>query len=209
LAENTVVLLISDHQSRGKWTIYERGVNTPFAVRWKGTVKQGQVCEQIVANIDVAPTVCDICGIKDKAADFDGISFKKQLLDSKRKGREWLALEMGYARGVVTKKYKYIALRYPKNIQDKITDENRKSYNWQGQRRINYNPDFPKNVVGHLPVYVKFPGYYDYDQLYDLEKDPMETVNLAADVAYESVLKKMKKKLREHIKSTGQRFGRI
>ena len=209
LAENTVVILISDHQSRGKWTIYERGVNTPFIVCWKGTVKPGQVCEQIIANIDVAPTVCDICGIKDKAADFDGVSFKGQLLDSKRKGREWLALEMGYARGVVTKKYKYIALRYPKNIQDKITDENRKSYNWQGKPWIDYKSDFPKDAIGHLPVYVKFPGYYDYDQLYDLEKDPMETANLAADDAYKSVLEKMKRKLREHIKSTAQRFGEI
>jgi len=209
LAENTVVMLISDHQSRGKWTIYERGVNTPFIVRWKGKVKPAQVCDKIVANIDVAPTVCDICGVKDKKADFDGISFKKQLLDSKKKGREWLALEMGYARGVVTEKYKYIALRYPKHVQDKITDANRKSYDWQGNVRINYRPDFPKDVKGYLPYYVKFPGYYDYDQLYDLTKDPMETVNLAADDAYKSVLKKMKKRLREHIKSTGQKFGKI
>ena len=145
----------------------------------------------------------------DKLADFDGVSFKGQLLDSKRKGRQWLGLEMGYARGVVTERYKYIALRYPKAVQEKITDENRKEYNWQGNAWINYKEDFPKDAIGHLPVYVKFPGYYDYDQLYDLEKDPMETVNLAGDSAYKGVLEDMKKKLREHIKSTGQVFGKI
>jgi arylsulfatase A-like enzyme len=209
LAENTIVFLISDHQSRGKWTIYERGVHAPFIVRWKGKIKPNQVCEQIVANIDVAPTICDILGIKDKTADFDGVSFKEQLLDTKKVGRDWLALEMGYARGVVTKKYKYIALRYPKNIQDKITDENRKKYDWQGNARIDYKPDFPKDAAGYLPNYVKFPGYYDYDQLYDLEKDPMEMVNLAGDEKYKSVLENMKKKLHEHLKSTGQVFGKI
>lgn len=44
-------------------------------------------------------------------------------------------------------------------------------------------------------------GYFDSDQLYDLEKDPYEQNNLAYDSGYKEVLKEMKSRLDKYLKT--------
>ena len=45
----------------------------------------------------------------------------------------------------------------------------------------------------------KMPGYYDADQLYDLEADPNELKNLADNSEYKKILDEMKTELRNYI----------
>ena len=45
----------------------------------------------------------------------------------------------------------------------------------------------------------KLPGYFDPDQLYDLEADPGELHNLAADPAHADVLAEMKRELQRYL----------
>lgn len=51
-----------------------------------------------------------------------------------------------------------------------------------------------------------FPGYFDPDQLYDIESDPHEQNNLVNDPAYESVLLDMKGVLRDYVESLPHPF---
>jgi hypothetical protein len=57
-----------------------------------------------------------------------------------------------------------------------------------------------RHKQAHSQIALQFyPGYFDTDQLYDLEIDPYEQHNLADDSKYQSDLKRMKQALTEHL----------
>jgi arylsulfatase A-like enzyme len=70
LADNTVIIFLSDHgthygekQLTGKWTPYEPSVNTPFIIYDpRPKAQKGKVLDDIVLNIDIAPTLLDLAG---------------------------------------------------------------------------------------------------------------------------------------------------
>ncbi len=53
----------------------------------------------------------------------------------------------------------------------------------------------------------KFPAYYDFDQLYDLNTDPDEQKNLAENAKYAQVLTDMKKRLKKYSQDLPHHFG--
>lgn len=81
LAKNTVVIYASDqgfymgeHGWFDKRFIYEESLKTPFVIRYPGVVKPGSKVNQLVMNIDWAPTVLNIAGAK-IPSDIQGKSF--------------------------------------------------------------------------------------------------------------------------------------
>jgi len=85
LTENTVVVLTSDqgfylgeHGFFDKRFIYEESIRMPFIVRFPKKVKAGTVNEDVVSNIDFAPTLLDLAGIK-TTEKLQGKSFKTLL----------------------------------------------------------------------------------------------------------------------------------
>ena len=71
LAENTMIVLTSDqgfylgdHGFFDKRFIYEESLRMPFIVKYPGVVKPNSVNEDIITNIDFAPTLLDIADIK-------------------------------------------------------------------------------------------------------------------------------------------------
>ncbi|WP_221390261.1 sulfatase [Dyadobacter sp. NIV53] len=92
LAKNTVVIYASDqgfymgeHGWFDKRFIYEESLKTPFVIRYPGVVKPGSQVDQLVMNIDWAPTVLNIAGAK-IPADIQGKSFLPLLDGSKTEG---------------------------------------------------------------------------------------------------------------------------
>ena len=78
--ENTLIMFTSDHgfsmgQHRhfGKRLPYERITRVPFIVSGPG-VPEGGYCDQLLANIDIAPTLVALAGGQ-PSVRFDGISF--------------------------------------------------------------------------------------------------------------------------------------
>ena len=59
----------------------------------------------------------------------------------------------------------------------------------------------------HLALVSHKDTYFDADQLYDLQGDPMEQNNLASSPEYQEVLKRMKKLLSEYIAKLPETFG--
>ena len=85
LTENTIVVLTSDqgfylgeHGFFDKRFIYEESIRMPFIVRYPKKVKAGTVNEDVVTNIDFAPTFLDLAGIK-TTEKLQGKSFKPVL----------------------------------------------------------------------------------------------------------------------------------
>jgi len=65
---------------------YDGGHRVPFFIRWtNGGLSQGRDIDQISANIDVLPTLIDLCGLKAFEYDrFNGTSLKPLLYDQAR-----------------------------------------------------------------------------------------------------------------------------
>ena len=88
LAENTIVVLTSDHGETltepnnficgqqcfyGHLNLYDPDIHIPLIIRAPGKVPESTLVEELVQQIDIAPTILDLLDIKHDA-DFDGIS---------------------------------------------------------------------------------------------------------------------------------------
>lgn len=206
LDENTLILLMSDHGHRrhGKATLYDNGMKVPMFVRWPAGIRGGAASHELVQNVDIAPTILDICGVQPPdGATVDGKSMRPLFRAPQTTLHEDLFGELGYARAVKTRRWKYIAIRYPDEVQAKI--ERGETFNGFQGREID-RPYLGRN--GHLGHHAarQNPHYFEPDQLYDLEEDPRETVNLAGK--YPDVVRKMKERLAAHLETFENRpFG--
>jgi len=93
LAENTIVIYLSDqgfflgeHGLYDKRFMYEESLHTPMMIRYLAGFAGGKKTENFVLNLDVAPTLLDLAGIK-IPEDMQGVSMKKLLTTGKDK--EW------------------------------------------------------------------------------------------------------------------------
>jgi arylsulfatase A-like enzyme len=198
LLENTIVVFASDHQSpRAKMTCYEFGANAPAAIMWKGHIQAGQVHDALLSNTDIVPTLLDYADIETPAGYLtDGISWRALLDGDLSSLHESLYLEVVYQRAVVTKDWKYIATRFPDQVRNQITPENRREFTIEGKRgKDRYHNE------------TQFPGYYDDDQLYYLVADREEQQNLASDPAYAQKLNEMKELMKHYAADLPYAFG--
>jgi arylsulfatase A-like enzyme len=190
-AENTAIIFMADHNIEpGKATSFEKGVHVPLVVYWPG-MATGKDCMALVQNIDLYPTILEAAGIGlPEEYPLDGISMLPVLQDPEQTIRQWVFTENGYTRSVTDGKYKYIALRYPLSLVEKMMN----------------------GAMDHVPSYVRawpqahsaiamqfFPAYFDQEQLYDLEADPYEQNNIYREMADSEVVKEMKKALADHL----------
>ncbi len=96
LTENTLVIYFSDHGHsteerafggggsagpyRGhKFTVWEGGIRVPAIVSWPGHLPEGEVRDQLVASMDLMPTIADLCGARLPDVPLDGRSLRRVL----------------------------------------------------------------------------------------------------------------------------------
>lgn len=221
IADNTIIFFFNDHGQKGKGTLYQGGVLNPSVVWKQGGFSCGKENTIKVQNIDFAPTILDFAGSDNVSSEFDGKSFLPVLQDDTSKLHESLFFELGYARAVIKGKYKYYAIRYPE-YADEMTPEQRaerlEEYNdtrrFRDMEIVNEDPAAPFSHFHTIPggssaehqSYDKKPGYFDMDQLYDLEADPHEQNNLAENPEYQHVLNDLKKELQNYVSSLPGQF---
>lgn len=206
LEKDTLIVFVPDHGSyrHGKATLYDFGMRVPMLLQWEGKIKPGSKYDGIVANIDFAPTILDLCGIKSPPDyEIDGVSFKAQLFGSQKPIRNVLFGELGHSRGVKTKEWKYIAVRYPEKLQKRI-DRGEKFRGFDGGEL-----DLPyltrNGHLGHHASKVN-PHYFEADQLYNLQSDPEENENVFDQNP--EVAQRMKKELSKELRQFENRpFG--
>ncbi len=213
--ENTFIFFLSDHGQDAKGTLYQGGILNPMIIWKSGGLKCGAKSDVRNANIDFAPTMLDLAGVDFRQYDFDGVSFASLLNGDTAEIHDSLYFEMGFTRAVIKGKWKYLALRYPQFALDWTYEERKKILDEVNARRrkrkqIIINPDDPSKPFSHTMLIPgggaaehsstgKLPGYYDADQLYDLENDPGEMKNLAGDPKYRAVLDEMKAELKKYL----------
>lgn len=96
LLDNTVVMLMGDngfmfgeHGLIDKRNAYEESMRVPLLVFGPGVVEKGKVVDEVVANLDIAPTILDLAGVE-RPPQFEGKSFVP-LAEGKPlpKGEKW------------------------------------------------------------------------------------------------------------------------
>jgi arylsulfatase A-like enzyme len=206
--ENTLIVITADHGAYnfGKTTLYESGVRVPLLMYWPEGIKPGSVYNELVQNIDHAPTFLNLAGVEiDKSMEIDGVSLVNVLEGDQTPVHDHLFFEMGYFRGVVTKDLKYMALRYDEKTEKKI--EKGGLFDGWEERKLKFPYHVRNQHLGyHAGIYNK--NIFDKDQLYDLKIDPDEKNNI-----YDSNPKKaaeMKKLLVEDLRSfPGRPYGEM
>ena len=201
IAENTLVIFAPDHGSTDKAGLFSRnGVQIPLIMRWPNKIQAGIESDALVQNIDLAPTYFEITKAEiPNNYHIDGRSLVALFENGNTKNwRDHLYFELGNARAVMTNDLKYIALRYSKEQIEKIKSAKPE--------------ELPKLMapIQRLGIGTRgaiHPGFWDEDQLYDLNNDPEEWKNLAYKPYYESELAKLKNLLTHEINNIGRPFG--
>ncbi len=160
---NTLVMFSSDNgpwfqgspgrlRGRKGWT-YEGGVREPFIARFPGKIPKGSLCNGVAGTVDVLPTIAKLAGASLPALPVDGIDIWPMLSGQKRSlEREALLYFDGWNLQCARyQKWKLHVARY---------------------NSVAYNPA-PAGGRINLPL--------GNPELYDLENDPEEAYDVAAE----------------------------
>jgi N-acetylglucosamine-6-sulfatase len=124
--DNTLIVYLSDngfmigeHGAIDKRCMYEESLRVPLLVRYPELIREPRVVGEMVLNLDLAPSVLDICGAK-PLEKVHGLSWKNLVSGDSGKWRKSWYYEYNYekefpytpnVRGVRTDEWKYI--HYP------------------------------------------------------------------------------------------------
>lgn len=178
--DNTIILYTSDqgqltgeHDYYDKRWMYEESLRMPFIVRYPPAIKAGLTSDAMITNVDFAPTLIDLAGGK-APGSMQGRSFKTMIHggDSPADWREAV-----YYRYWMQLAHHHVPAHY-------------------GIRTADYKLIFfyglPLDATGAVPE-KSTPGW----QLFDLRRDPDETVDLYSDPAYAETIKSLKQQLQK------------
>lgn len=123
LSESTVVIYMGDngfsfgeHGLIDKRQFYEESVKVPFLMKCPELIDGGQIVNEMIQNIDVAPTILELAGIE-KPAQMQGMSMVPLLSGKSTEWRDKIFYEYYWENdfpqtptmhGVRTSRYKYI-----------------------------------------------------------------------------------------------------
>tara|TARA_B100000212_G_scaffold294253_1_gene236878 strand:+ start:14865 stop:16694 length:1830 start_codon:yes stop_codon:yes gene_type:complete len=209
VADDTIVFYYGDHGGvlpRGKGYAYESGLNVPLVVyapeKWRHLlpVNAGRSVDGFVSFIDFGPTVLNLAGV-DVPKTMDGKPFLGEGVTARDLNRRDEAF--GYADRFDEKydlvrtfrkgKYKYIRNYQPFNFDGLFND-----YRY---KMLAYREWHAMYQAGELnAVQSQFFEPRAAEALYNIEKDPHETNNLADDPKSASVLKDLRQRLTNQVK---------
>jgi arylsulfatase A-like enzyme len=186
LAENTMVIYTSDqgfflgdHGWFDKRFMYEESFQMPFLVRYPAAVKAGSICNDIISNVDFAPTFLDLAGLKIPSY-MQGTSFRKLLEGSTPEGWKQVAYHRYWMhRDVVHNAYAHYGIR----------NQRYKLIYW-------YNESLEQPGATH-------GGEEKEWELFDCEEDPFELFNVYWEPKYRDVRVEMTRLLEETMAEIG------
>ncbi|REK07443.1 MAG: DUF229 domain-containing protein [Planctomycetota bacterium] len=202
ILDNTVVIFLTDHgisHARGKQFLYDEGIHVPLVMRGPG-IAAGKVRGDLVEHIDVTATSLALAGIDvpDWMQGRNLLAADYQPREAVFAARDRCDETVEHIRAVRTKRYKYIRnyLHQRPHLQPnaykdgKLIIQRLRALHAAGQlndlqQRLLFSPTRPP------------------EELYDLEADPHELVNLADDPAHRETLEIMRTRLSEWERETG------
>jgi len=202
-SDNTIVCFFSDHGrpfTRGKSFLYDSGLKIPLIIKsperldWTEYLPKGTVNDQLISAIDISATTLSMVGIN-KPGNMQG---RVVLGENKETPREYVfgAIDrVGEvflkSRSVRSDTYKYIKNYHHDFSVNSASTAYRKAahpiyhlLDILGER--NQLDSIQRNLILPLPE----------EELYNIEVDPFEVVNLATDPDHQEELKRMRERLK-------------
>ena len=202
LLENTLVVYLSDNGApfpREKTTLYDRGVRSPFIVRWPDKVAAGKRFMPMVSLIHFAPTILDVAGIT-VPDHMPGASLLPIFTGARSDGdlyafseRNWHGQD-AHIRAVRTEKYKLVLNSYIEQSQPYGCCLESSLWDLLDLKRAGeLSPEQQLHFTAPRPRV----------ELYDLSKDPEEYRNLAGQREYAEIAEQLAKVLQTWRNETG------
>ena len=201
VADNTAVFFFTDHgvsHARGKQFLYEEGIKIPLIVRAPGRISAGSVRDDLVAHIDITATTLDFAGvgIPESMEGRPLFGPSAQPRNYVVSARDRCDETVEHMRSVRTDRYKYIRNYLPErpHLQPNRYKDNKAIIKTIRELHAagKLNPDQERLFTVPRPA----------EELYDLDSDPHELTNLAADPAHEETLNLLRKHLDRWIQTT-------
>ncbi len=186
LSENTLVVYTSDqgfflgeHGWFDKRFMYEESFQMPFLAKFPREIRKNMVCDDVICNVDFAPTFLDLAELTIPTY-MQGKSFRKLLKGEKQPDREDIAYHRYWMhRDPDHNAYSHYGIR----------DQRFKIIYW-------YNDGFGLPGTNH--------GGEDKEwELFDCKKDPLELFNVFNDPLYERIREEMIYKLEKKMAEIG------
>lgn len=202
LADNTLVFLTGDHGRglpRSKRWVYDRGIHVPLIVRWPGHIEPGTVRDDLVCFLDFAATMLTLAGVE-VPKEMQG-----QVILGPKKAPE--------------RKYIFAARDRMDEVPDRIRTVRDKHF----QYILNFHPELSHaqriaymELMPTMKVWRKlhaegklnavqdqfFAATKPREELYDVDADPDEVKNLAAEPKYQKKLEELRTALERWMEET-------
>jgi arylsulfatase A-like enzyme len=198
LAENTIVIYWSDHGvglPRAKRWLYDSGMRVPLVVRIpqkfrsNGQGTPGTVSDELVSLIDLGPTALNLAGasIPDhmQGRAFLGANLKPQR-DYVYGARDRMDERYDIIRAVRDRRFKYIRNYEPFKTYYQYMNTPEQGRTMSEIRRVQADGSASSDVAQFLAPSKPI------EELYDIDADPHEMHNLAADPAHRETLARLR-----------------
>ena len=195
LTDRTLIVFLSDNgppYPGCKVTCYDRGIGTPFIMRWPEGLPRGRVIDDPVSAIDIMPTCLDATAVP-VPDSVQGVSLLPSARGEVTEVHDAVFAEITYhghyipMRAMRTREWKYI-----ENFSPDPTGLDQNNFDWA--KRVAKLPE--QRCCVDRPK----------EELFNLVRDPDERVNLAQDPNYADVKSKLRKKLHRWRKATHDPF---
>lgn len=204
LAEDTIVVYFGDHGSgmpRGKRWLYQSGLHVPLLIhippKYKALAQEfhsdGSTIDELVGFIDLAPTMLSLAGIP-VPQTMQG----RAILGSQRTTepeymvafRDRMDERYDCSRAIRDHQYLYIRNWIPYRPQGQYLE-----YMFQTPTTLAWKKAFDEGQLNEAQSFFWKPK--PTEELYDLNTDPDQTVNLSSQSEHQAILDTMRNRLRE------------
>ncbi|MBT5814811.1 MAG: sulfatase [Opitutales bacterium] len=186
--DNTLILYISDNGiafAGAKTTLYEPGMRLPLIVREPGQKRGNRKQDAMISWVDLAPTILDYAGVDVSNKSLHGRSFRKGISGNLK---NW---DRVYASHTNHEATMYYPMRVLKNRQYKLIFNIAHGLEFPLAKDLLQSPTWVSMQKNGLKLYGKRTPeallHRPRIELYDLQSDPHEVVNLSKDPRYASI----------------------
>lgn len=198
--DDTMVIFTTDHGipfPKKKCSLYDDGIGISLIIKFPQKLRNGFVCNHLVSQIDIFPTICDLIG-QERPSWLQGVSILPLLSEDTHGIRREIFSEINYhvayepMRCIRTERYKLIKSFEPERflITENIDDGLTKDFMLE------------KGLLSQ---------YQENEILFDLKLDQNESINLVNNEEYSDIYSDLNKRLEKWMTETNDPllFGSI